>query len=204
MEHVSRFFLDLVDHLGYVGVFVVMVLGNMGLPVGTEIVMPAAGALSVTRHLMTWQGAAAVGTLGELVGGSALYLIGYAGGRPFVARYGRYLKLSEKKLDQFHEFYERHGNIVVFVCRFLPFVRGIAALPAGVSQMPKRYFLTYTALGSAIFCFGLAYLGSLLGRHFDDITPQIHKFSLVIVIALVVVVGVVAVAVRMRGKAKIA
>ncbi|GAC1565921.1 MAG: DedA family protein [Vulcanimicrobiaceae bacterium] len=204
MEHVSRFFLDLVDHLGYVGVFVVMVLGNMGLPVGTEIVMPAAGALSVTRHLMTWQGAAAVGTLGELVGGSALYLIGYVGGRPFVARYGRYLKLSEKKLDQFHEFYERHGNIVVFVCRFLPFVRGIAALPAGVSQMPKRYFLTYTALGSAIFCFGLAYLGSLLGRHFDDITPQIHKFSLVIVIALVVVVGVVAVAVRMRGKAKIA
>ena len=188
MEHLSRFFLDLIDHLGYAGVFVVMLLGNMGLPVGTEIVMPAAGALSVTRHIMTWPLAALVGTLGEIVGGSILYTIGYAGGRPFVARYGKFLKLSEKKLDQFHGFYMRHGNIVVFVCRFLPFVRGVSALPAGVSQMPKRYFLTYTALGSAIFCFGLAYIGSILGRHFDELTPQIHKYSLDVVVGLIVVV----------------
>lgn len=186
MEQLSHFFLDLVDRLGYAGVFAVMVLGNMGLPVGTEIVMPAAGAIAATRHLMTWQLAALVGTIGELVGGSALYAIGFAGGRPFVVRYGKFLKLSEKKLDQFHDFYERHGNIVVFACRFLPFVRGVSALPAGVSQMPKRYFLTYTALGSAIFCFGLAYLGSMLGRHFDELAPQIHKFSLVVVVALVV------------------
>lgn len=203
MEQISRFFLDLIDHLGYVGVFVVMVLGNMGLPVGTEIVMPAAGALAATRGIMTWQGAALVGTIGELVGGSILYAIGYAGGRPFVARYGKFLKLSEKKLDQFHEFYTRHGNIVVFLCRFLPFVRGVSALPAGVSQMPKRFFLAYTALGSAIFCFGLAYLGSILGRHFDEITPQIHKFSLTVVVALVAAV-VAFVAFRMRAKAKIA
>ena len=203
MEQLSRYFLDLVDHLGYAGVFAVMVFGNMGLPVGTEIVMPAAGALAATRHIMTWQLAALVGTTGELVGGSLLYAIGYAGGRPFVARYGKFLKLSEKKLDQFHDFYERHGNIVVFVCRFLPFVRGVSALPAGVSQMPKRYFLTYTALGSAIFCFGLAFLGSMLGRHFDELAPQIHKFSLVVVVALVVVGGVF-VALRGRRKAPVA
>jgi len=203
LEHLSKFFLDLVSHLGYTGVFVVMVLGNMGLPVGTEIVMPAAGALATSQGHMTWQLAALVGTIGELVGGSILYAVGYAGGRPFVMRYGRYLKLSEKKLDQFHGFYTRNGNIVVFICRFLPFVRGVSALPAGVSQMPKRYFLAYTALGSAIFCFGLSYLGSILGRHFDEITPQIHKFSLVIVIALVVAV-VAFVVVRATRKRNVA
>jgi membrane protein DedA with SNARE-associated domain len=188
VEHISHFILDLIGRLGYMGVFVVMTLGNMGLPVGTEIVMPAAGALAASKGNMTWFGAGLAGTLGEIVGGSILYAIGYAGGRPFVVRYGKYVKLSEKKLDQFHGFYTRKGNIVVFVCRFLPFVRGVSALPAGVSKMQKRYFLTYTALGSAIFCFGLAYLGSILGQHIDELTPQIHKFSLGIVVGLVVAV----------------
>ena len=203
MENISHFFLDLIGRLGYTGVFVVMTLGNMGLPVGTEIVMPTAGALSATKGNMTWFGAALAGTLGEIVGGSILYAIGYAGGRPFVMRYGKYVKLSEQKLDQFHGFYTRNGNIVVFVCRFLPFVRGVSALPAGVSKMPKRYFLAYTALGSAIFCFGLAYLGSILGRHFNELTPQIHKFSLAIVVGLVVAVAAF-VAFRLTRKPKVA
>ena len=167
-----------------------MLLGNMGIPVGTELVMPAAGALASSRGTMTWQLAAVAGTLGEIIGGSVLYGIGYAGGRPFVARYGKYLKLDEKKLDAFHGWFEKHGNVVVFVCRFLPFVRGVSALPAGVSRMQKRFFLAYTALGSAIFCFGLAYLGSLLGRHFDEITPAIHKGStLIVAVLLVAVIG---------------
>jgi membrane protein DedA with SNARE-associated domain len=203
VEHISHFFLDLIGRLGYTGVFVVMTLGNMGLPVGTEIVMPAAGALAASKGNMTWFGAGLAGTLGEIVGGSILYSIGYAGGRPFVVRYGKYVKLSEKKLDQFHGFYTRKGNIVVFVCRFLPFVRGVSALPAGVSKMQKRYFLTYTALGSAIFCFGLAYLGSILGQHFDELTPQIHKFSLGIVVGLIVAV-VAFVTFRLTRKPKVA
>jgi len=188
LEQITHFFLDIIDKAGYAGVFFVMLLGNIGIPVGTELVMPAAGALAASRHVMTWQLAALVGTLGEIVGGSILYGIGYAGGRPFVASYGRYLKLDEKKLDAFHGFFERHGNVVVFVCRFLPFVRGVSALPAGVSRMQKRYFVTYTALGSAIFCFGLAYLGSLVGGHFDEISPQIHKGSTVLVALVVVAV----------------
>lgn len=203
MEQISHFFLDLIGRLGYTGVFVVMTLGNMGLPVGTEIVMPAAGALSATKGNMTWFGAGLAGTLGEIVGGSILYAIGYAGGRPFVMRYGKYVKLSEQKLDQFHGFYTRNGNIVVFICRFLPFVRGVSALPAGVSKMQKRYFVTYTALGSAIFCFGLAYLGSIVGRHFNELTPQIHKFSIAIVVGLVVAVAAFVVF-RLSRKPKVA
>ncbi len=201
MEQITHFFLDIVDRAGYAGVFFVMVLGNIGIPVGTELVMPAAGALAASRHVMSWQLAALVGTFGEIVGGSILYGIGYAGGRPFVASYGKYLKLDEKKLDAFHGFFERHGNVVVFVCRFLPFVRGVSALPAGVSRMQKRYFLIYTALGSTIFCFGLAYLGSLVGGHFNDFSPQIHKGSTALV--ALVVLGVIAfVAVRFARRRK--
>lgn len=204
MEHIAHFFLNVVDHAGYPGLFVVMAIGNMGVPVGTEFVVPAAGALAATGHLSSVWLAGLVATLGEVTGGLALYAVGYAGGRPFVARYGRFLKVSEKKLDDFDAFYQRHGNIVVFVCRLLPVVRGISALPAGVSRMPKRYFIAYTAAGSAVFCFGLAYLGSLFGHHFNEIAPLIHKASTVL-IALVVLAIVLFIADRVfrsRRKAR--
>ncbi len=202
MEHFTQIFLNIIDQAGYPGLFLVMVIGNLGIPVGTELVVPAAGALAATGHLSNVWLAALVATAGEIVGGSILYAIGYAGGRPFVARYGRMLKLSEKKLDAFHEFYERYGNVVVFVCRFVPFVRGVSALPAGVSRMQKRYFVAYTAAGSAVFCFGLAWLGSLFGRHIDEITPQIHKFStgFIGLVALVVLAAVVARVARARSR----
>jgi len=188
VEHFSALFLNIVDRTGYSGLFLVMVIGNLGIPVGTELIVPAAGALAATGHLSSVWLAATIATLGEVVGGTLLYAIGFAGGRPFVVRYGRYLKLSEKKLDAFHRFYERYGNVVVFVCRFIPLIRGIAALPAGVSRMQKRYFIGYTAAGSAIFCFGLAWIGSLFGKHLDAITPQIHKITLGVALALAVVI----------------
>jgi membrane protein DedA with SNARE-associated domain len=187
LEHISHFFMSLIDKAGYPGLFLVMMLGNLGIPVGTELVVPAAGALAATGHLSNVWLAATVATAGEIVGGAILYAVGFAGGRPFVARWGKFLKLDEKKLDQFHMVYERYGNVVVFVCRFLPFVRGVSALPAGVARMQKRYFLVYTAAGSAIFCFALTYIGSLFGRHFDEISPQIHKYSTVAVGAILVV-----------------
>ncbi len=202
MEHFTQIFLNIIDQAGYPGLFAVMVIGNLGIPVGTELVVPAAGALAATGHLSSVWLAALVATVGEIVGGSLLYAVGYAGGRPFVARYGRMLKLSEKKLDAFHDFYERYGNVVVFVCRFVPFVRGVSALPAGVSRMQKRYFIAYTAAGSAVFCFGLAWIGSLFGRHIDEITPQIHRFSTAFIgfVVLAVVAAIVARVLRSRSR----
>lgn len=188
MEHVTHFVLEIVDRLGYVGLFLVMAVGNIGIPVGTELVVPAAGALAATGHLSSVWLTGLVATIGEVVGGTILYAIGYAGGEPFVARFGRYVKVDEKKLAVFHRFYERHGNATVFVCRFVPFVRGIAALPAGVSRMQKRYFIAYTAAGSAVFCFGLAYVGSQFGRHFDKIAFIIHRFSTLVIVLFVLAV----------------
>jgi membrane protein DedA with SNARE-associated domain len=208
MAHLTQSLHDLVVHLGYLGLFLVMALGNMGAPAGTEIVMPTAGALAAQGHLPGlpgvpgWILAGAVGTLGEVVGGSILYAIGYYGGVPFVKRYGKYVMFREHELARVHGFYERFGNATVFWCRFVPFVRGVAAFPAGLSRMQKRYFVTYTALGSAIFCFGLAYLGNVAGHNVDALTAALHKAALLIVIvAIAAVVGGV-VLFRARAKRK--
>jgi membrane protein DedA with SNARE-associated domain len=204
MGQLSSFFHELVVHFGYAGLFVVMFLGNIGMPTGTEIVMPSAGALAATGHLPNigpvpgWIVVGAVGTLGELCGGLVLYYIGWYGGLPFVQRYGKYIHFREHHLERVHAFYEKHGRQMVFWCRFIPFVRGVAALPPGLSRMPKRYFLTYTALGSAIFCFGLAGLGEEAGHNVDAITAYVHDFALAIIAGVVVVIAAAFVVWRVR------
>lgn len=193
MEHLAAFFHTLVEHFGLLGLFIAMAVGNLGIPVGTEIVMPTAGALAAAGHfpsmgpIPAWALVGFVGTLGEVAGGSLLYAIGWFGGLPAVHRYGKYVRFREHELDRVHAFYERYGRATVFWCRFVPFVRGVAALPPGISRMQRRYFLTYTALGSAIFCFTLAYLGDVAGHNFDAIAGALHDFFLVILAVTVAV-----------------
>jgi len=207
MAHLTQVFHDLVVHFGYAGLFVVMFLGNMGAPAGTEIVMPFAGALGAQGHFPgipgfpTWVLVGLVGTIAEICGATALYAVGYYGGVPFVERYGRYVGFKHSALVKVHGFYERFGTITVFWCRFIPFVRGVASFPAGLSRMQKRYFITYTALGSAIFCFGLAFLGNMAGNNIDAILATLHKLTLVIV-GLVVVAAVVGFVVWRARRAK--
>jgi membrane protein DedA with SNARE-associated domain len=204
MENVAAFFHNLVIHFGYLGLFVAVVLGNLGIPVGVEVLIPTAGALAGAGHFQTldpipaWVVVGLVGTLAELTGGAILYAIGWYGGLPFVHRYGKYVRFREHELDRVHAFYERYGKATVFWCRFIPFVRGLAALPPGLSRMPKRYFFAYTALGSGIFCFALAALGDEAGRNVDAIAGMIHEFGLAILAVVVVAGGTLAVVWRRR------
>jgi membrane protein DedA with SNARE-associated domain len=186
VESFQALVLALVHDYGYAGLFVVMILGNMAMPVGTEVVVPIAGAAAGAGHLSSWVVVGAVATLGEIVGGLLLYTLGYYAGEPIVHRFGR---RAEHELERIHAYYERHGRKTVFLCRFIPFVRGIASLPPGISRMPKRYFLVYHTLGSAIFCFGLAFLGFSLGKHFTTLLPVIRRFSLVLILIAVAAIA---------------
>jgi membrane protein DedA with SNARE-associated domain len=194
MEHLTQVLHGLVLHFGYLGLFLVVVLGNLGMPAALEIMLPTAGALAAQGHLPPlgpvpgWVVAAGIATIAELVGTSILYTVGYYGGLPFVHRYGKYIRVHEHEVERIHAFYARYGSATVFWCRFIPFVRGLSSLPAGISRMPKRYFLSYTLLGSAIFCFGLAYLGEVAGHNLDPILALLHKASVLIAGAFVVVV----------------
>jgi len=208
MEHLTTVVHDLVVHLGYPGLFVVMFLGNIGTPVGTEVVMPAAGALAAQGLLHplgsmpAWVLVGLVGTVGEIFGATTLYAVGHYGGLPFVHRYGKYVGFKEKELGHVQAFYKRFGHWAVLLARFVPFVRGVASFPAGLSRMPLLEFIPMTALGSTIFCFGLSYVGLIAGNHLDAITALLHKAALVIVIVLVVLVVAAVVVIRARNKKK--
>jgi membrane protein DedA with SNARE-associated domain len=191
VEHFQQIAVSLIDHYGYGGLFIVLVLGNFGAPVGAELVLPAAGALTATGHLPWLWLTILVSVLGELGGATVGYLIGRFGGRPLIDKYGKYVHLSHGNLDRVHGFFERYGSFAVFVCRFLPFVRGVVSIVAGLAEMNLAHFYFWYALGSAIFCAALIWLGIALGHHLDAVLPLVHKTGLIaLIIALVAIVGI--------------
>ena len=189
MEQLSAILLALVDHAGYLGLLVAMAIGNIGVPVGSEIILPAAGALVATGHLHSLPGVIAAAVCGELLGGTVGYAIGRYGGRAFVHRYGHYVFFHEAEMARAEAFFERRGSFAIFLCRFIPVLRGIVAIPAGIARMPLPSFYLWTALGSLGFCAGLAYIGELLGKNFGVIVPALHRFSLVVVVLLVLAIA---------------
>lgn len=190
MHGLTTFFMNLIDHVGYLGLFVAMTLGNIGAPVGSEVLLPAAGALVATGHLPNLGITIAIATIAELVGQSLGYAIGRFGGRPFVERYGKYVRFHHAELDKAHRFFEKYGTFAIFISRFTPVVRGLIGIPAGIAEMPLVPFYMWTFAGSLIFCGGLILLGHSLGGHLDTVMPLIHKFGLA-VIGLVVVIAAV-------------
>ena len=201
MQQLSGTLLALVDHAGYAGLLFVMALGNIGVPVGSELILPAAGAFVATGHLHSLSVTIVIAVIGELLGGSVGYAIGRYGGRAFVHRYGHYVLFHEAEMARVELFFSRYGSFAIFLCRFIPVVRGIVAIPAGIARMPLVPFYIWTALGSLGFCAALIYVGHLLGKHVDVIAPLLHRFSLVI-LALIALAIVLYVILRRRSRGR--
>ena len=96
--------------------------------------------------------------------------------------------MSHHDLDLAERWFSRNGEDTVFVARLLPVIRTFIALPAGVARMDMRRFLLYTFAGSFPWCFGLAYLGMVLGEKWPAM-QYFHRFDLLI--GIVLVAGVV-------------
>jgi membrane protein DedA with SNARE-associated domain len=193
VEALQHFFVSLVDQYGYVGLFFALTLGNIGAPVGSEIVLPVAGGLTATGHLSALWLTIAVAVAGELAGESIAYAVGRFGGVPVIERYGKYVGLHHQHLARIHRFFERYGTFAIFICRFLPVVRGIAGFPAGIAEMNLAHFYLWTLLGSLVFCSGMIGIGYAFGGHLDAILPLLHRGGLVVVAVVAAIVIVFAV-----------
>jgi membrane protein DedA with SNARE-associated domain len=181
----------LIGDYGYVAIFVLMVLESACIPIPSEVTMLFGGALAspgfaAPGHELDLVVVALVGTLGNLVGSWLAYGIGAAGGRPLVDRFGRYLLILPHEVDRAHEWFERRGELTVFVSRLLPVIRTFISLPAGVARMPFWRFTIYTVLGCLPWTFALAWLGYLLGENW----PKVEEFLQPVAWGIVVVLAI--------------
>jgi membrane protein DedA with SNARE-associated domain len=180
------FAVGVIDRLGYAGVFVLMTLESMVAPVPSEGVMPFAGFLVARGRMDLWL-VTAVATLGSIAGSWISYEMGKHLGRPFIVRWGRWVLLSERDLDATDRFFRRWGSGAVFLGRFVPVVRHLVSIPAGVARMRLAPFLAATAAGAFLWNLFLAWVGMRLGEHWETVGARLEPFDYAIV-----AVGVVA------------
>lgn len=171
-----------------------MVLESACVPIPSEVTMLFGGALVSAPFLapdqqLNFLAVVLVGVAGNLVGSWLSYWAGYAGGRPLIDRWGRYLLLRPHEIDRAHDWFERYGHEAVFFGRLLPVVRTFISLPAGVARMNFAKFTLYTLLGCLPWCFVLAFLGYKLGENWDAVERVLRPFSWGIAIAIVTAIG---------------
>jgi membrane protein DedA with SNARE-associated domain len=143
---------------GYLGIFVMMACESTALPMPAEIIMPPA-AYWASQGRFNLALVIIVATAGSWAGSAASYWIAYKLGRPIVSRYGRFLLMSEKKIDGADRWFETYGSGGIFVARLLPVMRHLISIPAGLFRMPFGRFSLMTILGAGIFNGALAWFG---------------------------------------------
>ena len=191
LETLQEAITTLIGDYGYVAIFVLMVLESACIPIPSEVTMLFGGALAspgfaAPGHELDLVLVALMGTLGNLVGSWLAYGIGAAGGRPLVDRFGRYLLILPHEVDRAHEWFERRGELTVFVSRLLPVIRTFISLPAGVARMPFWRFTIYTVLGCLPWTFALAWLGYLLGENWAKVEEFLQPVAWGIVVVLAI------------------
>ena len=180
----AAFVISVISSLGYGGIVLLMAIESACIPLPSEIVMPFSGYLVFRGDLQLWAVTVA-GAVGCVLGSIAAYWLGAWGGRPLVAKYGRYVLISPHDLELADRWFARHGDITILVGRLLPVVRTFIAFPAGVARMAMGKFLAYTFLGSLIWCWALAWIGERLGEHWDSLGIYFHRFDAAIGLMLV-------------------
>ena len=183
------------DHLyaavGYLGVFLAMVVESTLLPIPSELILPFAGwkvvdptAIEPLTHgpwnfwVVVVIGVAA-NTTGSLFG----YALGAWLGRPFLDRWGRFLFIRHREVEQAERFFARWGSPTAFISRLLPGVRSVISFIAGVAHMPIGRFALYSTLGAIPWTIALVYAGTVLGANYTKIRDAMRPFDTLILVA---------------------
>jgi membrane protein DedA with SNARE-associated domain len=191
IEILSGFIVATISLMGYWGIVLLMAIESACIPLPSEIIMPFSGYLVSTGEMNLWAVGVA-GAVGCVLGSLVAYWVGMYGGRPLIEKYGRYVLVSKHDLDMADRWFEKRGEIIVFVSRLLPAIRTFIAFPAGVARMDLKRFIIYTFAGSLPWCLGLAYIGQKLGEKWnqdDTLKTWFHRFDFVIGIVGVLLVG---------------
>ena len=185
MEGIADGLRHLVTDYGYVGIFVLMIASAACIPIPSEVTLLVGGWYAGDGRLdFFWVGTIAL--LGTLVGSYVAYAVGRTGGRALLERYGKYVFMREHEIDRAEAWWDKHGEAATFFGRLLPVVRTFISLPAGIAEMPLAKFTVFTLLGSAVWSYGLTFIGLQVGHNWERVSSYMRIPTILIGVALLV------------------
>ena len=191
LSDIAAWVQDVIEHLGAVGVALLVVLENVFPPIPSEIVLPFAGFVA-----QRGDGSVIVmiiaATIGAVVGALILFgvaaIIGPERLSAFIARFGRWFGVKPSDLQRAEQWFDRHAVAAVLLGRCVPLIRSVVSVPAGFRRMNIVLFVLYTALGSAIWNTALIGAGAILGDQWERVEPYVATLQYVVIAAIVVLV----------------
>ncbi len=175
--------------MGYMGIFLLMMIESSFIPFPSEVVLIPAGYLAQQGE-MNLIAIFLAALFGSLAGAFINYFGALIIGRQLLMRFGKYIFISNSSMEKMEDFFQKHGPISTFTGRLIPGIRQLISIPAGLSKMPLLPFSLYTALGAGIWSMVLIMLGYILGKNQELITTYLHQITLAVLGTLVILVFV--------------
>ena len=187
----EQIIINIMEQVGYLGVFLLIAIENIFPPIPSEVILVFGGFMT-TYTSLNIPIMILVATLGSLLGAIVLYYIGKIFNKERLKRIvngkiGKVLRLKASDIEKADKWFDTKGNKTVFFCRFIPIVRSLISIPAGMSEMPMQKFLLYTISGSLIWNTVLIIVGSIVGDKWETIVGYLDNFSNIILIILVII-----------------
>lgn len=199
MEAFAAWVQGIVHDLGYPGLFVLILLESTLVPIPSELVMPFAGYMA-SMHEFSLVVILIINSVAALCGSLICYSIGRVGGKPFVLRWGKWFLLKPKDLEKTEAFFAKHGKATILIGRFLPVVRHVISIPAGIARMPVGSFALQTFLGSTIWGSLLICIGYFLGKNWEGVAKTFKRVDLLIGVGILLLVGFLVIRFWIRRK----
>ena len=176
----SSSLMHLLESYGYIAVLVFVAIESTGIPFPGETMLIIAAIYAGTTHHLSIPFVIASAALGAILGDNLGFWVGREGGYRLLRRYGRYIRLDERKLKLGQYLFQKHGNKVVFFGRFVAVLRAWAAFLAGTNRMRWTSFLLFNALGGILWAtiFGLG--GYFLGDRVHQLTGPVGIIAIVL------------------------
>ena len=192
IQHIEAWYKE---NTNYFSITALMACESSILPVPSEMVIPPAVYIAMepdSKLSIFW--IIIFGTIGALIGASFNYLMSMWLGRLVVYKFadsklGKIFLLSSQKIQKAEAYFNDHGKTSTFVGRFIPVIRHLISIPAGLAKMNYLNFILYTALGAGLWNCCLALLGYLAHGQQDMINRYSHELSYVFVALGVVLIG---------------
>lgn len=169
---------SLVSSYGYLGLFIAAFAETIFPPIPSEVIFPLAGFVGFKSNFTYFETfvMAVCGAVGATLGAVLIYFISLKIGRIAIIKIGKYVFVSERKIESAEKWFEKYGIYAVFLGRMAPGVRELISVPAGIAKMPIGKFTIYTFLGSLVWSIALVFSGYFLGNSWDKLSESLSKY----------------------------
>ena len=187
----NNFVINIMNKYGYLGILFLITIENIFPPIPSEVILTLGGFMTSKYGInMSLIGVVMYSTFGSMLGAIILYYVGYIFNKDRLlkivrSKVGRILCLKESDIEKSDSSFNKNGDLTVLYCRFIPIVRSLISIPAGVNKMKLSIFLLYTFVGSLIWNTVLVSLGKLVGENYMVVAGVFSKYSKIILILLI-------------------